>query len=141
MPGWSSITLKNERKKKIDRQMKPSFQHHYDTDPEILKKQVTVETYRSSGPGGQRKNKTETSVRIRHLPSGITVIATEHRLQSQNLRLAFERLRKRLERLNRPRRARIPTKIPKGAAARRLEGKKAHSAKKKMRQKGETEGY
>ncbi len=49
-----------------------------------LKKQVVIETYRSSGPGGQRKNKTETSVRLKHLPSGITVIATEHRSQAQN---------------------------------------------------------
>jgi protein subunit release factor B len=111
----------------------------FNTDPEILKKHVLVETYRSSGPGGQRKNKTETSVRLRHLPSGITVVATEHRLQSQNLRLAFERLRGRLERLNRPRRRRIPTKIPGGAVARRLEEKKIVAAKKKMRRKRETE--
>jgi peptide chain release factor len=113
----------------------------FDTDLEVLKKQVTVETYRSSGPGGQRKNKTETSVRLKHLPSGITAVATEHRLQSQNLRLVFERLRERLERLNRPRRRRVPTKISRGAVARRLEQKKTHAAKKKMRRKTETGEY
>ncbi len=118
--------------------MRPPFQP-FDTDPEILKKQVTVETYRSSGPGGQRKNKTETSVRLKHLPSGITVVATEHRLQSQNLRLAFERLRERLERLNRPRRLRVPTKISRAAVAKRLDQKKAHAAKKRMRRKMERE--
>jgi protein subunit release factor B len=117
------------------------MKNHFNINPELLKKEVLIETYRSSGPGGQRKNKTETSVRLKHLPSGITVVATEHRLQSQNLRLAFERLRDRLERMNRPRRRRIPTKIPGGAVARRLEQKKVHAAKKRMRRKRETDEY
>ena len=111
----------------------------FNTRIETMNKDVVVETYRSRGPGGQRKNKTETSVRLRHLPSGITVVATERRLQSQNLRLAFERLKERLERLNRPRRRRIPTKTPEEAVARRLEEKKRVAAKKKMRWKRETE--
>ena len=114
--------------------MKQLFQL-FDTDLEILKKQVTVETYRSSGPGGQRKNKTETSVRLKHSPSGITVVATEHRSQSQNLKLALERLRKRLERLNHPRRPRFPTRIPKGAIETRIKGKKLKSSVKRFRQK------
>ncbi len=83
----------------------------YDTDLELLKRQVVVETYRSSGPGGQRKNKVETAVRLRHLPSGITVIATEHRSQAENRKLAFERLRDRLIKWNRPKKRRIPTKV------------------------------
>lgn len=107
----------------------------FDTHPEILKEQVTVETYRSSGPGGQRKNKTETSVRLKHLPSGITVIATEHRAQSQNLKLAFERLRDRLMKLNRPRKPRVPTRIPVGAKERRIEEKKVRAVRKRLRQK------
>ena len=107
----------------------------YNTDPEILKKQVTLETYRSSGPGGQRKNKVETAVRLKHLPSGITVVATEHRSQAENRRLAFERLRKRLMKLNRPIRRRIPTPTPLRAVERRMEGKKIRSNKKRLRQK------
>jgi protein subunit release factor A len=107
----------------------------YDTDPDILKHQVNVETYRSSGPGGQRKNKTETSVRLKHLPSGITVIATEHRSQAQNRELAFERLCRRLERLNRTRKRRIPTRIPRRAVERRITEKKLTSLKKTTRQK------
>lgn len=114
--------------------MKQLFQL-FDTDLEILKKQVTVETYRSSGPGGQRKNKTETSVRIRHLPSGITVVATEHRSQSQNLKLALQRLSKRLARLNHPKRLRFPTRIPKGAIETRIKEKKLKSGLKRFRQK------
>ena len=102
---------------------------------EILKKQVIIETYRSRGPGGQRKNKTETSVRLRHLPTGITVVATEHRSQSQNLKLAFERLRERLRRLHEKRRRRIPTVVPLKAIEKRIEEKKVQSIRKQRRQK------
>ena len=110
-------------------------QQKYNTDPEVLKKEVTVETYRSSGPGGQRKNKTETAVRLKHLPSGITVTATKHRYQAQNLKLAFERLRERLQKLNQPERHRIPTSVPLGVMERKKEEKKIHSVKKRLRQK------
>ncbi len=115
----------------------------YETALDTLKRQVVIETYKSSGPGGQRKNKTETSVRLTHIPSGVRVIATEHRSQAQNRELAFERLRKRLLRLNRPRKHRIPTSIPRGTVERRKEGKKVYSAKKRMRQRvsKESEGW
>ena len=108
----------------------------FDTDIEALEKQVSVETFRSSGPGGQRKNKTETAVRLKHLPSGITVTATEHRFQSQNRRLAFERLRERLLKLNRPRKRRIPTSVPLKAVERKLEEKRLLSRKKRLRKVG-----
>ena len=110
-------------------------QKTFDTDPRVLKKQVVIETYRSSGPGGQRKNKVETAVRLRHLPSGMTVVATEHRSQAENRRLAFERLRKRLMKLNRPIRRRIPTRTPQGAVEKRMEEKRMRSVKKRLRQK------
>lgn len=109
----------------------------YDTDLEILKKQVIIETFRSSGPGGQRKNKVETAVRLKHLPSGITVTVTEHRLQSQNLKLAFERLRDRLIKLNQPRKRRIPTSVSMSAIERKKDKKKILSGKKRMRKKVE----
>ena len=111
------------------------MQQKYDTDPQVLKRQVVIETYRSSGPGGQRKNKVETAVRLKHLSSGITVVATEHRSQAENRKLAFERLRERLIRLNRPRRRRIPTSVSLKAIEKRIEGKKIHSKKKRLRQK------
>ncbi len=110
----------------------------FDTDAEILKKQVVIETYRSSGPGGQRKNKVETAVRLRHLPSGIIVVATEHRSQAENRKLAFQRLRDRLKKLNRPRKRRIPTSVSLTAIERRIEGKKILSKKKRLRQKAPT---
>ncbi len=107
----------------------------FDTDAEILKRQVVVETYRSSGPGGQRKNKTETAVRLRHLPSGITVIATEYRSQAQNRKLAFERLARRLAKLNQPKRRRVATSVPPGVIERKKEQKRIIAAKKSLRRK------
>ena len=111
----------------------------FDTDLEVLRRQVIIETFRSRGPGGQRKNKVETAVRLKHPPSGITVTATEHRLQSQNLRLALERLQKRLISLNKPRRRRIPTSIPVRAIERKKEEKKILAGKKRLRKKIEIE--
>jgi len=104
------------------------------TDIDALKKQVVVETYRSRGPGGQRKNKTETSVRLKHLSTGITVTATEHRFQSQNLKLAFERLVEQLRRLHLKKRKRIPTGVPGKAVEKRIEEKKYRSQRKQLRQ-------
>ncbi len=104
-------------------------------DTENLKKQVIVETYRSRGPGGQRKNKTETAVRLRHLSTGITVTATEQRSQSQNLKLAFERLGERLRRSQQKKRRRIPTAVPLRSIEKRIEGKKHLSTRKHLRQK------
>ncbi len=112
----------------------------YHTDPDVLKREVLIETYRSSGPGGQRKNKTETSVRVKHLPSGITVVATEHRSQAMNRELAFQRLQDRLRVLNRPRKRRRATSVPPAAVERRIAEKKIVSVKKKTRQKGNHPG-
>jgi len=115
--------------------MTKPLRQHFDTDLEIVKKQVTIETYRSRGPGGQRKNKVETAVRLRHLPSGMTVVATEHRSQAENRKLAFKRLRERLIKLNRPIRRRIPTPAPSVAMEKRIKEKKIRSQKKRLRQK------
>lgn len=111
------------------------MQQRFETDIEQLKKDVVIETYRSRGPGGQRKNKTETAVRLKHLPSGVTVTATEHRFQSQNLKIAFERLKERLLKLNRRRKRRIPTSVPLWLIEKKKEEKKIHSAQKSLRHK------
>src|SRR5881409_3839147 len=58
--------------------------------------QCEVDTYRASGPGGQKRNKTSSAVRIRHLPSGLIVIAEESRSQHENRQRALRRLRQAL---------------------------------------------
>src|SRR5436190_20052253 len=58
--------------------------------------QCHVDTYRASGPGGQKRNKTSSAVRLRHQPSGILVIAEESRSQHENRARALRRLRQAL---------------------------------------------
>ncbi len=58
----------------------------------LADRDLEVTTMRGSGPGGQHVNKTESAVRIRHLPSGIVVVAREERSQHANKRLALARL-------------------------------------------------
>lgn len=64
------------------------------SDAELLS-QCEVDTYRASGPGGQKRNKTSSAVRLRHNPTGILVIAEESRSQHQNKARALRRLRER----------------------------------------------
>ena len=110
-------------------EMKPQ----YTTDLETLKGETEVETRRSSKPGGQRRDKTETAVRLRHIPSGITVVASDSRSQAMNRKLAFQRLQERLERLNQPQKPRIRRRPPARAVARRKEEKIKLSDKKQLR--------
>src|SRR5262249_20915311 len=63
---------------------------------ERLLAQCAVDTYRASGPGGQKRNKTSSAVRIRHPPSGLIVIAEESRSQHETRARALRRLRQAL---------------------------------------------
>src|SRR5213082_1336286 len=65
------------------------------TDEQLLN-QCKVDTYRASGPGGQKRNKTSSAVRIRHAASGLIVIAEESRSQHENRARALRRLRQAL---------------------------------------------
>jgi hypothetical protein len=65
-------------------------------DDATLLSECDVDTYRASGPGGQKRNKTESAVRLRHRPSGLSVIAEESRSQRENRDRALRRLRQML---------------------------------------------
>jgi hypothetical protein len=63
---------------------------------ELLLSQCRWETFRGPGPGGQKRNKTSSSVRIVHPPSGLTAAAGEFRSQQRNKANALQRLRHRM---------------------------------------------
>jgi ribosome-associated protein len=101
--------------------------------PSFSPEEIRVETFKSSGPGGQHKNKRETAVRVRHLPSGITALATEHRSQARNKALALRRLELKVQALGRKRRPRIPTSIPSSYKEHTLEAKRHRAQIKRLR--------
>ena len=98
-------------------------------------KDLKIDYYKSSGPGGQHKNKRETAVRIKHLPTGLTVIASNRRSQAQNKKIALERLEKKIAQLKKKKKKRIPTTISPQTKERILQAKKRKSQKKRLRQK------
>jgi protein subunit release factor B len=98
-----------------------------------LESETDVEFFTAGGPGGQHRNKTQSAVRLYHRPSGITVTATERRSQADNRRVAFERLRARLEKLAERKRPRVATRPTRAAKRRRLDEKARHAQKKRER--------
>jgi peptide chain release factor 2 len=63
---------------------------------ELKGEDLDIQTFRSSGPGGQNVQKVETAVRVKHRPSGIVVSSQEERSQARNKQIALKLLKARL---------------------------------------------
>jgi peptide chain release factor 2 len=109
-----------------------------ESDEELLR-ECEVDTFRSSGPGGQHVNKTESAVRLRHLPSGVVVTSQQERSQHRNKSLCLQKLRAKIARLNYRPAERVPTRIPRSVKNRTLKEKARRSEVKRLRSKPSTD--
>ena len=109
-----------------------------DSDEKLLK-ECNVDTFRAGGKGGQHLNKTESAIRMTHLPTGTVVTCQDERSQLQNKRKCLIKLRKKLEILNYRPPKRIPTRKPRAARLKILETKKKQSITKPLRQNPDIE--
>ena len=107
----------------------------YAIDRETLEREVLVDVFRASGPGGQHVNKTESALRLTHPPSGVVVTSQDSPSQHRNRETAFERLVERLRRLNHVPKKRIATRPTRASRERRIGTKKQVGAKKQTRGK------
>lgn len=109
--------------------------YHIPADDADLLAECEVQTFRATGPGGQSVNTTDSAVRMRHLPSAITVVCRRERSQLQNKRTCLERIRLRLEEHNAALDApsRVPTRKSRSAKARQVESKRQRARVKRAR--------
>lgn len=134
MPLFNNINISPGKKRELQERMKQLG---------VLEEDLKENFIRSSGPGGQKVNKTSSCVFLRHIPTGITVKCQESRYQSLNRFFAYRRLldqierrqkgfieeeKRRIEKIRRQKRRRS-----KRAKEKMLEAKKRRTEKKKLR--------
>ena len=105
----------------------------YALDRPTLAREVVIDTFRASGPGGQHVNKTNSALRLTHGPSGVVVIAQDSPSQFRNREIAFVRLVERLRALNHVPKKRVATRPTKGSVERRLTEKRRRAGIKSRR--------
>lgn len=108
---------------------------HLPESDDALLELCTIQTYRSSGSGGQHVNTTDSAVRLIYHPHHITVTSQEERSQYLNKIRCIKKLREKVERLNYTPPKRIPTRISRSNKEKNFAKKAQHSQKKKLRQK------
>lgn len=96
-------------------------------------KDVKIEIFKSSGPGGQHKNKRFTAVRLTHVPTGVKAVGQKRRSLIANKRLAEEALERKLGDMLKVRPARKATRKTRTSAQKRLDWKKRHARVKQGR--------
>lgn len=105
-----------------------------ESDEELLA-ECDVQVFRSSGPGGQSVNTTDSAVRLVHRPTGVRVQCQRERSQLRNKRICISRMRERLEGIDAAAHAkpRVSTRPSAGAKKRRLASKTRRAGVKQMR--------
>lgn len=106
-----------------------------ESDEDLLD-ECEVDTFRSGGKGGQHVNKTESAVRLHHLPTGLVVMCQEERSQFMNKQIALGKLREKAAKLNERPAIRKTTKVPRSAKRSNKKAKSLHSKKKQQRKGG-----
>jgi protein subunit release factor B len=100
---------------------------------EALLSECDVSTFKSTGPGGQGVNTTDSAVRLRHRPSGIVVTCRRERSQHLNKNACLKRLRLRIQEAQTVRPERKPTRKSAAADQRRLDAKRRVAQRKRSR--------
>lgn len=102
-------------------------------DDDALLAECDFEAFRASGKGGQHVNKTDSAVRLRHRPTGITVTSQESRSQWQNRYICLQKIREKVAKLNVVVKPRKPTKRTWSSKLNTLTEKRQHAEKKRNR--------
>lgn len=103
--------------------------------PEEIARACEVQVFRATGPGGQGVNTTDSAVRMRHVPTGITVVSRESRSQLRNRERCVEKILEICRRRARPPRPRKKTRVPASQKRKRLDSKRARGQVKQLRRR------